>query len=330
MKIEILINNISSGRINEALDIMLKITKLYDTDFYENVLLLSARYYANERMTNQGTESYEVLKREWNGLVNTLTKYVTTLAETDYFAAIDVENFNEDDNNKAKTKILFVSSSPIGSNKLEFEKEYIEIRKVFKQSRNTFDITELFGTTLDSLLETVRIEKPDILHFSCPSDTNYLYLQRNDNTIRAIPYAYLAPMFILFQPFVKCLFLNTWTSPIFLKRVSNYVKYSVGCTKPLDDIAAILFSTGFYTAIHQGRSYEEAFLLGNEVIKNNPKYRDYSIPYVLFNSGISNNKEDETPDYFDMTEPPELTEYLKKVENKPNIVPGSIESKVGV
>lgn len=300
MIIETLTNSISSGKIGDALTLMLKITKDRDDDTYKELLLLSARFNANERMFSQQLQDVKDIKIEWNSVLNAITAYVSVIENSDYVKELSLEDL-ETTNKGKKTKILFIASNPIGTSKFELEKEYIEIRKVFNKNRDAFEITELFGATLDQLLETVRLERPDILHIACPATDKMICLHNDDNTMRILDYPLFTSMFIMFQPYVKCLFINTWVSPIFLKKVSRYVNCAIGGTKMVMDDTAILFSTGFYTAINQGSNYTEAYLLGMELTKKYPKHTKRDIPYELFKAGVNHDKNDKTPDDFEVT-----------------------------
>ena len=195
------------------------------------------------------------------------------------------------------------------------EKEY---GKRGTKKREKFEVIELFKATIDQLFEVIRMEKPDILHISAPSTDKYLILHRPDDTVRSIPYNLLSSAFTMFQPFVKCVFINTWCPTIFLKRISIPLQCAIGSKSLVDDNMSVLFSSGFYTAIYQGKNFDEAFSTGLDLLKNHKEYSAREIPFVLFKNGFSADSSDKTPEDFDIKEPEEIIKILKS--NKKNAV----------
>ncbi len=271
-------------------------------------MLLSARFNANHSMYNQGLLTYDQLKLENNKIYHAALNYLNQVASQDYFQDMPQEVIERGlARDKQKIfKILFIASNPVNTPKFELEKEYLEIRRIFNRQRDLFEVVESFHTTLDQFFNMVRIEQPDILHIAAPSNDKYLVFHRTDDTIRSVPYHYLASTFSLFQPYVKCVFVNTWCTPVFLKKISQSLQNAIGSKALVEDDMSVLFSSGFYTALSQNSSFEEAFQIGKEVVEKSEKYAGTEIPFVMFNNGLSTDSRDDTPEEFEIEEPEDL------------------------
>ena len=203
-----------------------------------------------------------------------------------------------------KVKILFIASNPNGTTEFELEKEFLEIRKVFRRKRHHFEVVECFNTELQEFFDVVAEEKPDILHVAAPSKEEYIVFHKADDTIRAVPYEFLAPAFSMFRDYVKCVFLNTWCSATFLKQVSVSLGTALGSKNLISDTDSILFSSGFYSAIAQGASYEEAFKAGQAILDKGLVHdvAKGKETYTFFENGNNLNPEDQTTADFPMNE----------------------------
>jgi hypothetical protein len=159
---------------------------------------------------------------------------------------------------------------------------------------------ECFDTRYQDFFEVVAEERPDILHIAAPSKDEFLAFHRADDTMIAVPYEYLAPAFAMFKDYVKCLFLNTWCSATFLKQVSLSLGAALGSKNLISDADSILFSSGFYAAIAQGASYEDAFNAGKAILDKG-LIHDVSPgkeTYTFFEDGKNIDPEDDTPNHF--------------------------------
>lgn len=313
---EKLLSWLKTGKIQETLDYLIVIIKDKDNQMYTDLVLLASRQQANQRMFNLNLIPHENLNIESNNIFKSVLDCVNQASDLGYFEGVSWDDIEEKKNQPEDViKILFVASNPINTPKFQIEKEYLEIRKIFSTKRKKFDITESFNTTLDGLFDVVRTEKPEILHLSAPSTDQYLVLHRQDDTIRSVMYDFLSAVFPMFQPYVKCVFINTWCSPIFLKKISIPLHRAIGGKTMVIDEASIIFSSGFYTAIAQGKKWDEAFYFGNELLSTWIKRNElpFEMPYVCYVDGVSNEPEDTTPADFPVIEPEEI-EQMRRSE----------------
>ncbi len=318
---------IAANKISEAISIMTEIINDKDEDMSNGLVLLSGRLTAGERSHMAGVIKFEEFQSLTIQISNATLQYIDEATKAGFFKEIkDIDSLKAQQFEGEKTKILFVGSMPKDLNvNFQIEREYLEMRKVFNNIREKFEAIEIFNTTLDMLFETVRKEKPTILHIAAPANSQIIALHRKDNTSHNVTYEFLSSAFIAFQPDTKCVFVNTWCSTIFLKKISSFLSCAIGCKDMVQDNDSIIFSSGFYAALAQGKDYKQAFYFGKELLleekKNKakdipksyaivrPKDSDkptdtpFTIPYVLFINGVAEDPNDATPDDFPC-EPP--------------------------
>lgn len=295
---------IAASEMDEALQYLFVLTEDKDGEIYNQLLLLSAQMNADKRKNSAGATSYEELKISENANIQAILQCLNQITDKGYLNNETIESLTEKIKSKkadtAKTKILFIGSNPIGTPDFNLEKEYLNIRKIFNSRRGIFEVTEVLDTTLDDLFEATQREKPQIIHISASSTGEILDLHHEDNTRNCVPYHFLASAFLMFKNYTNCVFINSWCSAIFLKKVSKKLGYAIGFNGVAYDEPAIIFSSGFYTSLAQGRNVEEAFIIGTELVKNDPNemYKKGIENLLLFKNGYCLNKEDTFPESF--------------------------------
>lgn len=309
-------NFVKANRLEVALDWLQVIAEeKEDKDNRTQVISLYASLNNNEGRFAKGLIDFDALSLARARVLQAILDLIQDYDKNSYFEGLDPEKVEraltkEGQLASEKSKILFIASNPIGTTQFEFEKEYLEIRRIFQRQRNQFEVTESFNTTFEQFFEVMKREKPHVLHISAPSTDKYLIFHRKDNTVRSIAYHTLSAVFDMFQPDLKCVFINTRCSSVFLKKVSIPTEIAIGSPDFIDDSAAIAFSSGFYTAIAKGRSYKEAFGTGIEVMQGQDWPKDKKIPFVYFEDGVSSLENDQTPDEYSFDEPQEIMEIL--------------------
>jgi hypothetical protein len=238
---------------------------------------------------------------------------------------IDATNQSEEQEHVEQTRLLFLASNPSDLAPLMLEKEFIEIRKLLRNKKNTFDISEAFDVSLDLFFEEIAYEQPHIIHFTGYGSENALVFSRKiDRTQHYVPYEFLASSLKLIRGNTECVFINTLGSDLFAKVVSRYIPYAIGVSGYVLDDEAISFSSGFYAALAIEKDYEKAFKNGKElflaqkklakskalknkektdVAKNEedtPLNKIKKIPsnYFLFKNGFSEDENDLPNDFY--------------------------------
>ena len=331
---------IAANKTREAIAKMAQIIGDKDADLLNSLIMASAQIANNESLFSMRLTDIE----DYNRTVALTTRSVlATLDELkaggyfDNIAAVEAATAPvvKVDN---RTKILFLAANPDNAPKLQLEREYIEIRKIFRHHQDKFALTEEFDVTLASFFEAIYVQKPKIVHFSGLSETGEhpsLIFNRKNGTYQCVSFEYLAATFKLFSDYVECVFINAAFSDTFAKVVSRFIPNVIGIKEMIDDKEAITFASGFYTALSFDKNYPNAFrkatdLLISErmrVVPPQPAHIPSSygiakvkkttpeediekkkyIPYVMFSNGEAVHENDSTPDDFPQGEQVETT-----------------------
>lgn len=295
---------IGEGKTQEAISQMSKLAS-GNADIKNGVIQLSGQYA-------QANFAYAMGLTESSAHLSTLTKVnfglLSLLDQMQSQGLLSGGTLLSDSEYEGpKTKLLFLAANPVdASAHLQLEKEYLEIRKIFKNHRDKFSITEEFDVTLDTFFEAIYREKPNIIHLSGFAEEAGIYLlQKQDHTSFLIPYEFLAPAFKMLKESVECVFFNTGMSNLFSKVVSRVIPYAIGIRGMVSDEEAISFSSGFYAALALEKNYEKAFQMGRDLLnKTTDKQK-----YYLYQSGLCPEDKETSDDFYT---PKEATPPKKK------------------
>ncbi len=334
---------ISANKTQEAIAIMAKAIGDKNSQLRDDLVMLSSQISRNETLFIRGlikTDDYAMAGAQ---SIRAILAMLEEVNQAGYLENMPSDNAEVDKNApvfvEKRTKIQFLAANPIDTSKLELEREYIEIRKIFKQHQSEFVLVEAFDVTLESFFEAIFQEKAQIVQFSGMADVTGLILNRKDGTCHPISYEYLAATFKLFRNHVECVFINTMYSDIFAKVVSRFIPYVIGIKDMISDIDAITFAGGFYTALAFEKNYLKAFNQGKDLLIQTrmqaikpeiPRSYGFTnttqteeekiaelkkIPYVLFMNGIAADENDTTPDDF----PKPTNDHKIKGKNTPSV-----------
>jgi WD40 repeat protein/energy-coupling factor transporter ATP-binding protein EcfA2 len=194
-------------------------------------------------------------------------------------------------NHKSINKILILAANPLNTVRLSLEREIAEIRNTLQLSANHDRFTVEARSTIrqNELQQYLYDIKPQIVHFSGhgmsgETASNDLLSSRKftviaDNKLAGLMFEdehgqaqvvsgiVLANLFALFSTEVVCVVLNACYSIEQAQEIIKYIPYVVCMKREIGDIAARKFSQGFYRAIWDDRSIEEAFASGNNAIE---------------------------------------------------------------
>jgi hypothetical protein len=283
---------IGEGKTQEAISQMSRLAS-GNSDIKNSVMQLSGQYA-------QANFAYAMGLTDASSHMSTLTKVnyglLSLLDQMQSEGLLSGGAMPSDSEHEGpKTKLLFLAANPVDApSHLQLEKEYLEIRKIFKNHRDRFSITEEFDVTLDTFFEAIYREKPNIIHMSGFSEEAGVYLlQKHEHTSYMIPYEFLAPAFKMLKDSVECVFFNTGTSNLFSKVISRVIPYAVGIRGMVSDEEAISFSSGFYAALALDKNYEKAFQMGRDLLGLSPE----SQKYFLYQNGLC-AEDTTTPDDF--------------------------------
>lgn len=297
---------IGEGRTQEAISQMAKLATR-QADIHNAVIQLSGQYAQTNFSFAMGLADAQAHQSALSKVNYALLSLLDQMQAQGLLSGKALESDEEGEG--PKTKLLFLAANPVDAEApLQLEKEYLEIRKIFKNHRNKFSITEEFDVTLDTFFEAFYREKPNIIHMSGFADEQGVFLlQKNDRTSYLIPFEFLAPAFKMLKETVECVFFNTGNSNLFAKVVSRVIPYSIGIRGMVMDPEAISFSSGFYAALALEKNYEKAFKMGRELLAATPlegagkekttKNETPAPKFFLYQNGFCED-DTETPDDF--------------------------------
>lgn len=262
---------IASGNPREAINIMVNVLADIDREKYNEIILLSGRVTRNQSLFAQDLIDLEDYRQSEAKTNHALIAILDSIPADSFSkkkqtqSSLKVEATN-------KTKLLFIASQPSDKPLLKLEKEYLEIRKIFKKYRHLYSITEEFDATIDSFFDAIKEQNPHIIHFSGYGNNESVALSRNmDRTTHLVSYEYLAPSFKLIGSNTECVFFNTQDSCLFAKVISRFIPFAIGISGVVTDEDAISFSSGFYSSLAIEKNYEKAFQFGKELFLSSKK-----------------------------------------------------------
>jgi hypothetical protein len=166
-------------------------------------------------------------------------------------------------------KILILAANPLETARLRLDKEVEEIRTTLQLSpnRDRF-LIESRGAVRPQDLQTHMYNlKPQILHFSGHGDGDWgLAFEDENGMAKAVPTETLANTFKLFAKDLQCVVLNACYAVVQAEAICQHIPYVIGMNQQIGDEAARKFAEGFYRAIWDDRSIEDAFASGVNAI----------------------------------------------------------------
>lgn len=184
------------------------------------------------------------------------------------------------------TKILFISADPTNEARLRLGEEIREVRERLQMSRlrDDFELMERHCVRPVDLTQAIFDTDPDIVHFSGHgSSGGSLILEDRDGAAHPISPDALEAVFALFSSKIFCVVLNACYSAAQAAAIARRIPYVVGMRDSIGDPAAITFSVGFYKAVVNQRSIEDAFQFGLAELRLSG-IDEHATPIILTNS----------------------------------------------
>jgi len=166
--------------------------------------------------------------------------------------------------------ILILAANPRTSPPLRLDEEIREIDAGLQRAkkRELFDLKQRWAVRVQDVYQSLLDFKPQIIHFSGHGTGNDgLALEDDAGNVRLVNTEALTKLFELFANKVECVVLNACYSEVQAVAIAQHIPYVIGMNKAIGDVAAIKFSTGFYSALGAGESVEFAYKLGCNVIQ---------------------------------------------------------------
>lgn len=173
------------------------------------------------------------------------------------------------ENLASKHTILAIASSPSNQVRLRLDKEVREIKTVLRQAKQgaNFSLEQREAVRPDDLQDALLDVEPLIVHFGGHgTGVDGLALENEVGETQLVSTDALARLFKLLKSHVQCVVLNACYSEVQAEAISQHIEYVIGMKQAIPDVAAINFSKGFYRALGNGKSFEEAFEFGCNAI----------------------------------------------------------------
>ncbi len=166
-------------------------------------------------------------------------------------------------------KILILSANPRDTARLRLDKEVREIQERLKRARygRQFTVQQATAVRICDLQQELLEHEPHIVHFCGHGENEGLLLENNLDEAVLVPAEGLASLFALCSRHVECVLLNSCHSRGQAEVISQHIPYVIGMKKEVLDDAAVEFAGSFYGALGAGRSIEDAFQFGRNVIQ---------------------------------------------------------------
>jgi NTP pyrophosphatase (non-canonical NTP hydrolase) len=153
--------------------------------------------------------------------------------------------------------VLLVAPAPNDQDRLHLSREQRAIEKAIRQAtrRDSITVTTLPSATIDDLRTEMMRQKYDVVHFLGHSDSKGLVFEAEDGSTTYVELENISSFFQSHQE-TECLVLNACNS---LENVNSPIaRVTVGMAAQVGDEAAIEFARGFYDALGEGKSFENA------------------------------------------------------------------------
>lgn len=265
-----------------------------------DVIALQQRLSKYTRESNMGILDSRDASKEKNQIVHAIlaiieelgTEVIPDLPEPTAPTAIPAAS---------TTKILFLAANPTNTGVLRLGQEHREVEQSLRESkvRDKFELTERFAVTAKSLFTALLDENPVVVHFSGHGEmmrddnstevassekgfrsimatmneeeldmgdyTGGIVVEDNSGKAKLVKAEALATLFGNISG-IKCVVLNACYSESQANAILEQVPYVIGMNTAVPDNTAIMFATGFYRALGDGRDYENAFNLAKSLV----------------------------------------------------------------
>ena len=166
-----------------------------------------------------------------------------------------------------KVGILFLGANSAGS-PLDLEREVSRISMRLKLARERdLELKQEWAVTIDTLMQAMLDEQPTIVHFSGHGTESGIILRDEVGRPRSVSGEALANLFELFKDTVRCVVLNSCYSEVQATAIRRHIPFVIGMRSAIADVAAVAFSTGFYTAVGAGKEIPFAFEMGKARVR---------------------------------------------------------------
>lgn len=159
-----------------------------------------------------------------------------------------------------KQRILFLAANPAGTNALQLDEEARAIEEEIRRSsrRDAFEFVTRWASRPLDLLRALRDVRPTIVHFTGHAATDGICLVDDQGQPAQVTRETLFATFDAAGQFVKVVVLNGCSTELLAQALCEIVPVCVRTSAATRDVAARMFSVGFYGALASGESAARA------------------------------------------------------------------------
>lgn len=161
--------------------------------------------------------------------------------------------------------ILTLAAHPDDTGNLQLNREIRNIKEIIKKAtrRDDFQLVREDAVRWNDFQQYILKYKPRIVHF-CGHGVGKdgLVLEDEHGQASVLGTEVLSSLFRQVSKFVECVLFNACYSSVQAKAINQHINYVIGMEKSIEDKVAITYAKGFYLAIGEGESIEDAHKTG--------------------------------------------------------------------
>jgi hypothetical protein len=165
--------------------------------------------------------------------------------------------------------VLLLMSNPADTQRLRLDEEYRAIDQaiVAARFRDQLDLRAGMAPRHHDLHELLLRHRPAVVHYAGHSSADGIALVDDHGRARPVSPAALEGLFAIVGDAIQCVVLNGCLTEDQASAIARHVPCVVGMSGSVLDGVAVEFAGGFYGAIANGESVEQAFRLGRNVVE---------------------------------------------------------------
>jgi hypothetical protein len=163
-------------------------------------------------------------------------------------------------------KVLYVASNPQDADSLRVQQDITEIQKATAQySGDIVRFTFLPALPFEEIEEQISIYKPDILHLAAHgSDDNLWMSNTKENAVKLTADSLKA---VLTAHCPRLVYINACRSQQIAEKLTSDIKFSIGTTALISNLAARKSAVTFYRCLLRGQTLEAAYNASAAIVR---------------------------------------------------------------
>jgi esterase/lipase superfamily enzyme len=168
------------------------------------------------------------------------------------------------ESNSTEKCILVLAANPIGTDRVELEREAELIRSNLHLEKWGRDYTVRIeqGTQIEDLARYLSEYRPTIVHvIGHGSATGEIVRENDRQQIQPVTPAQIATLFANVEQYIECVVFNSCFSLEMADVLVEYIPCTIGIDEEIHDVNIASFTSEFYRAVAAGKGYYQAFEL---------------------------------------------------------------------